>query len=487
MTGKKITVREVFLPDSIAVIGASSDDQKEKRSWTGNLMDFGYRGRLYPVNPKATSVLGLKCYASITAIEEPVDYAIIALPRELVPMALSDCARKGVRVAHVFTSGFAETASEEGRRLQAEIRRIVERSQTRVIGPNCLGVYCPEGGVTFANLPKRHGSAALISQTGAGAARTIIYANSLGVHFGKAVSYGNAVDLDSTDFLEALIDDPETQSIALYIEGVRDGQRLLQLTQESVRRGKPVVTLKSGLSGAARAAVSSHTGALAGSDQGWQAYFAQSGAIPVSTLEEIGEQLLALQGLGECRGNRVAIIGRGGGPGIIATEICERYGLAVPRFSDETKAKLAQTTTAEAGSIIRNPVEVGIGRAGAQQSYIDAFRAVANSDEIDLILTHLNPEAFILYGGNPAWVSHSVNALLDVFRDLPKPVILVLPPGEAPESREIVIELWARCAEAGLPVFRGYESAARSVSKAIRFYQYHDWLNSPLAEETDAD
>ena len=230
--------------------------------------------------------------------------------------------------------------------------------------------------------------------------------------------------------------------------------------------------LKVGLTEAGREAAISHTGALAGSREAWEAFFAQTGVIRVNTLEEIAEQLVALQHIARPKGRKVGIIGRGGGPGVIATEICERGGLKILPFDAETRAQLGKITTAESGSMIRNPVEVGVGRVGAQQGYIEAFKILAASSQVDLILTHLNPEAFILYGGQPEWLNYSIDVLIGAFKTLPKPVALVLPGGETPESREIVLKAWARCSEAGLAVFRSYESAVMAISKLVGYYEF---------------
>jgi acyl-CoA synthetase (NDP forming) len=468
----EVKLENIFYPRSIAIIGASSDEQKERIGWTGTILNFGYNGKLYPVNPKATKILGLQAYPSLKDIEGQIEYAIINLSVTSVLGALEDCAIKGVKVVHIFTSGFAEVGNEQGKRLQEEIRSILDRTGIRLIGPNCMGVHSPGGGISFANLPRKEGPAALISQTGAGAARTIIYGSGRGIYFGKAISYGNAVDLDSPDFLEMLVDDQQTNYIALYIEGVKDGRRLLAATQKCIKKEKPVVILKAGLTEAGREAATSHTGALAGSEQGWEAFFAQTGAIRVHSLEEIVDQLVALQYIPRPKGRRVGIIGRGGGPGVIATEICEGMNLRVPPFSSGVRSQLERITTAGAGSMIRNPVEVGVGRAGAQQSYVDAFKILAESQEVDLILTHLNPEAFILYGGTPEWLNDSINALLGVFKKLPKPVLLVLPSGETNESREIIQQAWMRCSDAGLAVFRDYESAAKAIDKLLSYYEF---------------
>ena len=473
------TLKYIFYPDSIAIVGASSDEQKEKTGWTGTLLNFGYKGKLYPINPKATEILGLKAYPSVKDVEGQVDYAILNVSALLVPGLLEECVDKGVKVVHIFAAGFGETGKEKGKILQKEVESIIEGTTTRVIGPNCMGVHCPESGLTFANLPKKGGAAALITQTGAGAGRIVTYASGRGIYFGKVVSYGNAVDLDSSDFLEILADDPQIQFIALYIEGIKDGHRFLNAVKECAREGKVIIMLKAGLTQASKEAAASHTGALAGSEEVWKAFFEQTGVIRVYTLEEIAEQLVALQYIPPLQGRRVGIIGRGGGPGVIATETCERAGLKVVPYSAEMRAQLEKITTADAGSMTRNPVEIGVGRAGAQQGYADAFKIVASSPEVDFILTHLNPDAFVLYGGKPEWLNYNLDALIGLFRTLPKPVAVVLPAGETPESREIVHQAWERCAEAGLAVFRSYESATRVISNLISYYQFKEAAPAP--------
>ena len=470
----EVGLKDIFCPESIAVVGASSDEQKERNGWTGTLLNSGFKGRLYPVNPKAGKILGLQCYPSLAGIEEKIDFAILNLSPPFVPKALEDCAAKKVKVVHIFSAGFAETGTDQGKKLQAEIRAIIDRTGIRTIGPNCMGVHSVEGGISFANLPRKEGPSALVSQTGAGAARIILYGSRRGIYFGKAISYGNALDLDSPDLVEMFADDSKTKYIALYIEGVKDGQHLFRAAKKCLANGKALIILKVGSTEAARQAVTSHTGALAGSEQAWEAFFAQTGAIRVNTLEQMVEQLVALQFISRLRGRRIGIIGRGGGPGVIATELCEKANLRVPPFGGALRGQLEKITTASAGSMIRNPVEVGVGRVGAQQGYVEAFKMIAQSQEVDLILTHLNPEAFIIYGGAPEWLNESISALIGVFKTLPKPVALVLPPGETAESKDIVERAWDQCLDEGLAVFRSYESAANAISKLADYSEFLD-------------
>ncbi len=267
-------MEEVFFPKSIAVIGASSDSEKERKSgWLGRLLQFGFKGRIYPINPKVKEILGIKAFPSIGEVPDSLDYVVMAIPRHLVPASLNECVSKGVKVVHIYTAGFSETGTREGIQLQKELEEIIQTGHTRVIGPNCMGVYCPSGGLSFdIRFPKEKGSITFISQTGVGGRRLISLATGRGLRFSKAVSYGNAIDLNVTEFLEYAVSDPETGLILLYVEGLTDGRRFFNLLREC---RKPVVLLKAGLSESGSGAVASHTASLAGSRQVWEALFRQ--------------------------------------------------------------------------------------------------------------------------------------------------------------------------------------------------------------------
>src|SRR5437879_1108671 len=240
-------VDSALRPRSVAVIGASTNRDREwKVGWVGRLVRFGYEGNVYPINPKATEILGYKAYPSVTVVPEPIDYAIISVPRERVSAVLWECVAKGVGVVHVFSAGFAETGTAEGRALQAELAAALQDGTTRLIGPNCMGVYSPSGKLTFdVRFPQDAGGIAFISQTGVGGRRLMNLATSRGLRFSSAVSYGNALDLSTNDFLEYAVRDPATRHILLYIEGLKDGHRLFELLR-GVTLQKAVVLLKAG-------------------------------------------------------------------------------------------------------------------------------------------------------------------------------------------------------------------------------------------------
>jgi acyl-CoA synthetase (NDP forming) len=463
----------MFYPKSVAVIGASRDEKREwDQGWVGMLLRFGYPGRIYPVNPNASEILGLRAYPSIKDIPHSVEYAILAVPAPAVPALLAECVSACVRFVHIFTAGFAETGTEEGRRLQQAITEIVNNTSTRVIGPNCMGIYCPASGLTFdIRLSKKLGSVGLVSQTGIGARRLCFLANQKGVRFSKVVSYGNAVDLDAPDFLDYLGQDPETRCILCYIEGVRHARQLLKTVRECVET-KPVVILKAGLTEGGSGAAASHTASLTGSREAWEAFFKQSGAIRVETLEEIVDQSVALLYTPPLTGHRVGIVGRGGGFGVIATDLCENAGLLVPEHCSETKRQLEQIIPAYAGSSVRNPVEIGLGRSGISKDYSNALKIIASDPEIDFLMTYIDPETYRHYGGLGDWSSELATAISNVIRSTHKPIIAIIPEGHTAEMFSEITETRQKLLDAKLPTFSSWEAAIRAVSKLIRYYEF---------------
>ncbi len=461
-------LHQILHPRSIAVVGVSANELREGiTGWLPRLLNFGYQGHLYPVNPRASEILGLRAYPSLKDIPETVDYVIFNIPARLAPQIMEDCVAKGVKAVHVFTAGFSETGKEEGRRLEEELSHIIRGSGVRIIGPNCMGIYHPKAGLTFyPAFSKESGSVALVSQTGAGAIRFVLLANERGIRFSKVISYGNAIDLDASDFLEYLAGDEETKVIACYIEGVKGGRAFLKAVKECMRR-KPVIILKAGVTEGGAAAAASHTAALAGSEWVWGAFFKQTGVIPVESLEEMVDVVLALLHFPCPRGPRVGIVGRGGGIGVIATDLCERAGLSVPSFAPETRSQLEKVNP-EAGASVRNPVETALGLAGASQFYQEGLQVVDADPHIDFILTHIGVDVY----GRVGSLEETVDILIETAKTLTKPMVVALYAGASLETIAAVAQAQQRCLEAGLAVYPTVEAAVKAVSKVIRYHQF---------------
>ncbi|MDH5391039.1 MAG: CoA-binding protein, partial [Candidatus Bathyarchaeota archaeon] len=376
---------EIFNPRSIAVIGASPDPNKAGYHFFKGLLDLKFDGAVYPVNLNGSDVLGFKGYRNLRDVSAPIDYVIVAIPAYKVPEIIEDCVAKGVKTVHVFTSGFSETGKADRIKLEAQIANIAKAGNVRVIGPNCMGIYHPKIGLSNFGVfeSKESGSVGFISQSGGNTGDFGRMGLVRGLRFSKLVSYGNASDLDSTDFMEYFAWDPETKIICAYIEGVKDGRRFVKVLKEAAMV-KPVVILKGGLTEAGTRAVSSHTGVLTGSDSIWTALFHQTGAIQVESLREMIDLALAFSYMSRPKGRRVGIVGIGGGASVAVADFCERAGLIVPRFMENTIEGLEKITPV-AGTSIKNPVDSPVGRIVAVPEYEETLRLMASDPQIDLL------------------------------------------------------------------------------------------------------
>ncbi|HEY32285.1 MAG TPA: hypothetical protein G4O10_04185 [Dehalococcoidia bacterium] len=461
----------MFHPESIAIVGASSTNLEG--GWVRRLIDFGYTGQIYPINPRVTEIDGLKAYPSVRDVPGSVEYTIFNIPARLAPQIMADCVAKGVKYVHVFAAGFSETGTDEGKQMEARLKQIAEEGGVRVLGPNCMGIYCPASGMTFnPDFPKEKGKVAFVSQSGAESMRLVFLAQGLDIYFSKVISYGNAIDLDAHDFLDYLAEDDDTEVIACYIEGLRQGPRFVSAIKECLKK-KPVVVLKAGLTESGAGAAASHTASLAGSKAVWDAFFKQTGAIPASTMDEVADIVQAIQRMVKPKGRRVAVVGRGGGIGVIAADICERAGLNVPAFIPETQNKLLQIIP-EAGAGVRNPVETTYGMGGAVDFYRRGLPIVDDDLTTDVILVHM---AIDVYGGHtpdlPKTVTAAADALCERAKTLKKPLAAALFTGGHADTIMAVVAAREKLTQAGIPVFTGVESASRAISKYVSYCLAH--------------
>ncbi len=430
-------------------------------------MDFP--GPIYPINPRAQEALGLRVYPSLLEVPGPVDHVISSIPSAGVLQLLDDAAAKGARSIHFFTAGFRETGDEERAELERELLRRAQAAGIRIIGPNCMGLYCPGAGVAFnRECPKDSGNVAFISQSGLNAEELVLYAAQRGVRFSKVVSYGNAVDLDESDFLEYCAVDPETTIITTYIEGVKDGRRFLRALSAAAA-AKPTIVLKGGLTGAGSRAANSHTGSLAGTAQVWEAACRQAGALSVDTLTELEDLAVTFSFLERPAGRGIAIMGVGGGSSVLAADAAEHERLSVPALSEELQARLREFTPA-AGTSVRNPLDtVGINN---RDHYMEAVRIVASSPDIHLLLIQSRIDWTPGPGQNAMeYVAAGVEALEETARIAGKPVAAVIWPPTSVDTMGRVLAFQEGCARAGLPVYWGVHRALHAVA---RFLDWHD-------------
>lgn len=380
-----------FEPSSVAVIGASKNPQKLGYAVLKNLTEGGYhqRGKIYPINPGATEILGYPAYPSVMEVAGPIDLAVIVIPYAQVPEVLSECGKKGIPAAIVISAGFRE-AGEEGLERELELIEIARQYHIRLIGPNCLGVidtYTPLNASFAASTPPS-GPMAFMSQSGAlgTAVLDIALAGRLGLS--KFVSLGNKADVNEIDLLKHWAKDDKTHAILMYNEGIPNGSEFIRVARE-VSQHKPIIAIKAGVTQAGSRAVSSHTGSLAGSEQAYQAAFQQAGVIRAESMESLFDMALALAYQPPLLGDRIAIITNAGGPGILATDALERAGLSLARFEYETIHSLEKYLPDAASAA--NPVDV-LGDALADR-YKFALEQVANDPNVDGLLVLLTPQA----------------------------------------------------------------------------------------------
>ncbi|HIE38476.1 MAG TPA: CoA-binding protein [Anaerolineales bacterium] len=378
-----------FRPSSVAVIGASRDPEKLGYTVLANLKEGGFSGDLYPINPKAKEILGLRAYPTILDVPEPVDLAVIVIPYPFVPAVLEQCGQKGVSAAVVISAGFRE-AGREGLEREEELVEVARRYGIRLIGPNCLGVIDTDTplNATFAAGMPPGGPIAFMSQSGALGTAVLDLAMAGRIGFSRFVSLGNKADVNEVDLLEAWEDDPGSRVILIYVEGLPDGQRFMEVARR-VTRKKPVVAVKSGVTRAGSRAVSSHTGSLAGSEVAYQAAFRQAGVVRAESMEHLFDYARAFAYQPLPAGNRVAIVTNAGGPGILATDALERAGLELARLRLQTIEALTADLPDAASAA--NPVDV-LGDALADR-YEHGLRLVLADPGVDAAIVIVTPQA----------------------------------------------------------------------------------------------
>jgi len=350
----------IFYPSSVAVVGASSNPRKLGYHCLKSLIDGGYGGRIFPVNPGVLEIRGYKAYPSIAAVPDRVDLAIVAVPAPSVPSVFKECAMKGVRGIVLITAGFREIEDKSGSELQSEIAAIANEARMKVIGPNTFGMVNLHANLNASFTPEfslvKKGGIGLISQSG-GVSHLTAYLSMHGnVGFSKIIGLGNRCNMDFADMLEYMAEDPETKVIAMYIEGVDDARRLVDVADKVTAR-KPVVAYKVGRFPASNQASYSHTGSLAGKYEIYNSALKQAGVVTVYSCTELFDVAKALALCKIPSGNRVVILSGQAGPGIIVGDVCEDNGLILTSFSKETQEAVEKLLPPVA--MRRNPIDLG--------------------------------------------------------------------------------------------------------------------------------
>lgn len=463
-----------FHPASIAVVGVSSSATPRRvEAFTGgtftvrHLLDLGFEGRIYPINPRAGEIMGLKAYPSVSAVPERVDLVIVAVQAPLVPAVLRDCVKAGALNVHVMTSGFGETQQEEGKSLQAEVRRIALDGGIRLIGPNCMGIQVPSAKMsTYEYQPLYSGPVAMVSQSGSMVGILIKLAMASRMGFSKMISCGNSIILDIPDYVEYLATDKETGIIGVYVEGVKDGRRLLE-TMRKINPSKPIIIWKVGLSESSARAALSHSGMLGGTRRVWDAFFKQTGAVRVQSVEELFDMMMTFIYMKPVRGNNAAVLTAGGGNTVAAGDICEQGGINAPALAPTTREKLLKTVSL-VNQGVANPLDIPDGLLNPDLLG-HLLPILANDPGIELII--INWPTIVL--NTPELATRFIDCICKfVKEDRNNKPLAVCMDNLLERLTEAQISPWIQqLVAADVPVYDSLERACRALSGFIDYHR----------------
>ncbi|MEW7997612.1 MAG: bifunctional acetate--CoA ligase family protein/GNAT family N-acetyltransferase [Candidatus Thiodiazotropha endolucinida] len=437
----------LFSPKSIAMFGASDRKNSVGEVVFKNLISSGFKGDIYPINLKHEKVQGIKAYKSIEAINKPVELAVVATPAKTIPAIVQACGEHGVKTMIILSAGFRESGTT-GRRLEDKIIELAKDYGMRFIGPNCLGLIRPDQGIniTFGNNNAVPGNLALVSQSGAICTAILDWAEVNDIGFSTVISTGIGADLDFGDYLDFLVSDPMTDSILLYVEGIKDARRFMSGLRAAARI-KPVIVLKVGRHAAGAEASMSHTGALVGSDETFSAALSRSGVLRVETISQLFSAAKALSSRYRVYGDRLAIITNGGGPGVMAADRASDLNIELAEFNDQTIDALNKVLPDVWSH--GNPVDI-IGDAPPDR-YRAAVDICLNDPGVDGTIVILTPQAMT----EPEEVAR---ALIDLADSHKKPILTSWMGGKQIESARKLFK------DARLPSFRTLENAVDAFS-----------------------
>lgn len=384
-----MSLRNFFCPSSVAVIGASREEEKVGHIILDNIINSGYKGKLFPVNPKADEIHGIKCYPSVLNVPGDIDLAIIVIPAQFVLQVLEECSKKNTKWSIIISAGFKETGIEGAKRE----RQLIEKAKDygiRILGPNCLGIIdteCPINATFSPNMPPM-GKIGFISQSGALGTAILDWAKTNKIGFSKFVSLGNKADISENDLFDDWENEKDTEVITAYLEGVKYGREFIRISSK-VSKKKPIIVIKSGNTDAGARAVSSHTGTLAGSAKAYEAAFKQAGIIRANTIRDLFNYAKAFSYQPLPKGKKVAIITNAGGPGIMATDECEKSDILLASLKKETIDGLKEFLPEAAN--FYNPIDI-LGDALADR-YKKTLEVVIKDNNVNAIVMLLTPQA----------------------------------------------------------------------------------------------
>jgi acyl-CoA synthetase (NDP forming) len=463
------TFDRLFSPKSLTIIGTSKAySGLDGQFFLRNLQRADFPGRVYLIDPITQEINGLRTYPNISALPEVVDLAIVCLPAKFVSSVLSECVHKGVRNVHILTSGFKELRTPEGIQLENEILRESLKGQLNVVGPNCMGPYVPASRLMlWGQIPANPGTFAFISQSDNLTQRMTEYAHFMGFGISKAVSFGNATVLDSTDYLEYLAEDEGTRVIGFYLDSVQNARRFLDVARR-LNRTKPLVLWKAGETALEAGSVASNP-TISREDRIWENGLRQMGVTRVCSLEEMACTAMALLNLPPPKGRRLFILGGGGGNSVYYADVCLHLGLQIPPLTGETQEKITALVPA-VGSFARNPVDAW--RSFHDPDFMKKILDVAFSDQ-DLDMIILDRLIHRLTFGQPVYTD-TTQLTIDYLQKnrMRKPVVVVVDgSGEDPFLAEEAAKMRQFFCQARIPAYSSLPLAAQALAHIVTYYE----------------
>lgn len=473
----KPDLKRFFGPESVALVGATEDLSRFAGRVLMRMRNFGYKGRVYPVNPRFQSVHDLKCYRSVRDLPEPVDHVGIVVPADRVMGILEDCAANRTRFATVYTGGFAESGTPDGKRMQADLVSFARGAGMRVMGPNCNGMinfvdgFAMTTSATIAGTRKSPGNIGVVSQSGgAGQTNVMWRAQELGLGISYQVSCGNSADLNILDFMQFMIDDPATDVIMVLAEHIPDGERLFEVAHHAAEKEKPIVMVKLGRTEAGSQAAASHTGAMAGSDAICDAALRQCGIIRVDDCNELAEVAMLLRTKRWPKGTRAGATTISGGNGVLLVDLGASVGISWPEYGDETKARLSGILPKLATT--GNPTDVTNAVIGKPDIFRKCIETIAEDERVDVVIPIFTMSQ-----------SSDVRQAADAAREVKKPVV-VLWTGACNDDPAFTQKTLI---EGGIPVYRNTLSCLRAVRAAMRYGEFLDRRRQTMAPVRPSD
>jgi len=438
---------------------------------------YGYQGRVYPVNPRREELFGLKCYPSLQAIPDSVDYVICCLAAAKAPDIISACHGKGVKMVHFIAMDFDQD-------ITGETLRRARALGIRILGPNCLGLYNPGAGISFAyDFPRESGKVGLFLQSGGIPNQLVRYAAARGIRFSKVLSYGNGDDINEAELLEYFRDDPETEVIACYLEGARDGRRFFQALRETTV-SKPVIVLKAGRSTAGARAAASHTAALSGSQSTWDSALKQANAVQVTTLEELTDMMVAFSFIPPLEGRGLGMIGGSGGRSVLSADAWGEAGFDIVTVPPNVTEEIKRQFPGDDYSWVKNPLDVSAiplpDLLGGVETVV--LQLMGGNPHVDLLAFNIAVEAPFEQEIWTSMLERQVSNALRMKGEVDKPLVMVLPlPAYGSEELDnwrwqVLSRQKTRLVTAHLPLFLSINQAATSVGRLARYWERRNSL-----------